>query len=176
MRRAAALLLLAALAVPAAADKPLVSASSGTVKGAEPDAVSIAGVDGRTRSYMPDARLKPLRDGRPVALDADLIGDFVIRARYDPKTKKLTVLELKSPAPPPANVQGEIATTDVLQGAVTVRLGGGSTLEFKTGEKTKVLRDGKDALLESLKVGERVEVRSADMKTADEIRVVAAPK
>lgn len=194
MTRLAAAALALGLAAPASAADPLLaSATSGTIKKAAampPDrasegggTVEITGKDGKTRSYVLLSRARVMRDGRPAEFGADLIGDYVVRARYNPKTKKLTVLELESPKPKPApaaapaTVQGEVATTDVLAGGLTVRLGGGATLSFKVVDATKIVRaaPGKPeeaALLESLKVGERVEVRSKDWKTADEIRVV----
>lgn len=104
---------------------------------------------------------------------------------YDPKTKKVFTLELKTPVKADADeaktwpaVSGEVASTDVLAGKISVRLGGGAMMDFAVGEGTKILREaeGKPAQpipLEAVQVGDRVEVRSADWKTADELHVRA---
>jgi hypothetical protein len=111
-------------------------------------------------------------------------GDRVTKAVYVPATKRvvrMTVAAKDADDARPADAQGEVAGTDVLGGSISVRLGGGATMSFKVGDATKILREAAGAApqpvaLESVKVGERVEVRTKDWKTADEIHVRAPQK
>lgn len=145
---------------------------------------------GHTEEYAVDARTKVTCDGKKAAFATAAVPgacDRAARVLYD-ASKRVHVLELKTArkadaddAKGRANVSGEVAATDVLAGKVSVRLGGGTTLEFKTGDATRIVAEaeGKPAApvaLESLKVGDRVEVHSKDMKTADEIHVRAAAR
>lgn len=192
----------AALAAFLAASSPARAAAaaprtrtSGTVLNAEvaaepskDGAGSLVIVDkaGRTSSYAVDDMTRVTRDGKGVKFDNALIGDLVVRAKYDPKTKVLTILDLKSsgnakPAPKAAAsgpVRGEVAFTDALKGLLSVRTLKGRTRDFAVVDATKVLREKTDAPaqdipFESVSVGDSVEVRSKDGKTADEIRVRA---
>ncbi len=199
MNRRAALALAAALAAPAfAAAAPAAPAReppgpSGKILRTEAsdDAASGGGtltvVDkaGKTTEYSVNGATRVMRDGKKIPFDTALIGDLVVRAKYDPKTKTLSVLELKSSgtpkpaaAPAPASVSGEVAFADAIAGRISVRLGPGLTREFAVGEGTKVVREvsGKTPLeagFETVAVGDSVEVRSRDGKNADSIRVRA---
>lgn len=196
MSRAAAAALLALLAAaPAWAAKPVtgkvltaeVTPESGEGSG---DLV-IVDKGGNTARYGIDNATKVTRDGKRAAFEQTLVGDSVLRAKYDPKTKVLTVLDLKSsteskPAkaeakPEAAYVTGEVALTDALKGTLSVRQGPGKTRDFEVTETTKVLRvkaegQTQEIAFESVAVGELVEVRSTDGKTADSIRVRPAAK
>lgn len=140
--------------------------------------------------YLVDAKTTVTCDGKKAAFaQAAVPGacDRAARVLYDAQ-KRVRVLELKTAPKAGADdakgrpdVSGEIAVTDVLAGRISVRLGGGTTVDFKVGDATKISleAEGKPsapASFESLKVGDRVEVRSKDWKTADEIHVRAAPR
>lgn len=179
MKSLAAALLLSALAVQADA-APL---TPGTVfKTEEGGNLVIVDKDGRTEGYLLRRGTKVMRDGKKTDSDHALIGDVVIRGTYDPKTKVLTLLELKSglkAAPavlPEKNVKGEVAMADAIKGTLSVRVGKGALREFAVGDATKILAaaEGKperEVTFETVAVGDAVEVRSADGRLADEIRV-----
>jgi hypothetical protein len=145
---------------------------------------------GRTSRYEVEGKTRVTRDGKPVPFEETLVGDMVLRAKYDPKSKVLTVLDLKSsgvekPAktaakPEAAYVTGEVAFTDAIKGTLSVRQGPGRTRDFAVTDATKVLRvkaeGAQEIAFETVAVGELVEVRSADGKTADSIRVRPAAK
>lgn len=133
-------------------------------------------------------RTKVTLDGKPSKFQkAAVAGAIVLKALYDPKTKELASLDLKSGPKPDADdpvvdagaVRGEIAHTDVLKGVVSVRSADKSVREFIVPEAAKILReaDGKPAAeipLEALQVGDSVEIFPADARTAREIHVRAA--
>ncbi len=179
MRPAAAALLLAALAARAAA-APL---RPGTVyKTEKGGGLVIVDKNGRTEEYRMRRDTKVFRDGKKADFEHELIGDVVISGTYDPKTKVLTLLELKSgvqaaPADlPEKTVKGEVALTDAIKGTLSVRAGKGVLHEFTLGDATKVLisaegKPEKEVAFETVAVGDAVEVRSADGRLADEIRV-----
>lgn len=203
MSRSAAAALFAALTL-AAASARAATRVSGTVLTAEvasdpqAGAGSLVIVDkgGRTAQYAVLGTTRVTRDGKDVKFDNALIGDLVVRAKYDPKTKTLTVLDLKSSgvvkpakkdaaapaqAAGPATVDGEVAFADAIKGALSVRLAPGRTRDFAVTEATKVLREKSEAPaqeigFENVSVGDSVEVRSADGKTADSIRVRPAAR
>ena len=176
---------LALLAAPAEARKPAPRAeevrTSGTVYKTEVYARSgllvVVDKDGRTEDYGMRRTTKIFRDGKEATFDAALIGDLVLRASYDPKTKVLSVLELKPAGTAAAGpVKGEVALTDAIKGTLSVRLGKGAVREFAVVETTKILQlsegqPAKEVAFETAAVGDAVEVRSADGKTADEIRL-----
>ena len=179
MKNLAAALLLAALAAGADA-APL---TPGTVfKTEEGGGVVIVDKDGRTEVYRMKRATRIIRDGKKETPENTLVGDVVIRGAYDPKTKVLTLLELKSgvlaapAALPDQTVKGEVALTDAINGTLSVRVRKGVLREFIVADATKVLAaiDGKPAkevLFETIAVGDPVEVRTTDGRTADEIRV-----
>jgi len=208
---ALAALLTAGAASARAADAPAKTADvsetrdSGTILTAEvatdpfSDNVSGAGSlvitdkAGRTESYSVLGTTRLTRDGKPIVFDSTLVGDLVVKAAFDPKTKLLTVLDLKS-APPPISwtqaspkpakpakavkgtVTGEVAFTDALKGLLSVKTGKGRTRKFAVVDATTVLRETADGAaqeigFESVAIGDAVEVRSRDGKTADQIRV-----
>ena len=151
----------------------------------------IVNKSGRTARYGIDSATKVTRDGKPAAFEETLVGDMVVRAKYDPKTKVLTLLDLKSAAeakpakaaakPDAAFVTGEVAFTDAIKGTLSVRLGPGKTRDFLVNDATKVLRvkaegQTQEIAFENVSIGDPVEVRSADGKTADSIRVRPAAK
>ena len=192
---AAALIALLAASAPALG----ATAAGGKVLNAEitPDAGDGSGklviVDkgGRTSRYGIDSATHVTKDGKPAAFEETLVGDLVVRAKYDPKTKVLTVLDLKSTTesksskasaakPEAAYVAGEVAFADALKGTLSVKQGPGKTRDFIVTDATKVLRVKGDSTqeigFENVNVGDPVEVRSTDGKTADSIRVRPAAK
>ena len=196
MSRSAAAALFALLAVAPARAATRVS---GTVLTAdispEDGAGNLVIVDkgGRTSSYGVAGTTHVTRDGKEVKFDNALIGDMVVRAKYDPKTKVLTVLDLKSSGTEksakkaasakaePSNVTGEVAFADAIKGALSVRLGAGRTRDFAVTDATKVLRVKAEGQMqeigfENVAVGDSVEVHSTDGKTADSILVRPAAK
>lgn len=132
-------------------------------------------------------RTKVTLDGKPAKFQkAAVIGALVLKALYDPATKELASLDLKSgprrdaddPAGP-GTVTGEVAATDVFKNILTIRSSGGLVHEFTVPEKARLVREaeGKPAEaigLEKLQVGDPVEVHSADGKAADEIHARSA--
>ena len=162
----------------------------------------IADKAGHTESYSVLGTTRLTRDGKAVVFDSTLVGDMVVKATFDPKTKLLTVLDLKSAAAPvswaetaakpsketksakaaaPAPVSGEVAFADAIKGILSVRAGKGRTRKFAVVETTAVLREtadgpAKEVGFETVAVGDAVEVRSRDGKTADEIRVRPAAR
>ena len=160
----------------------------------------IADKTGHTESYSVLGTTRLTRDGKPAVFDSTLVGDMVVKATFDPKTKLLTVLDLKSAAAPiswsepapapkaakaaktaPATVTGEVAFADAIKGLLSVRSGKGRTRKFAVVETTTVLREAADGPaqevgFETVAVGDAVEVRSRDGKTADQIRVRPAAR
>jgi hypothetical protein len=154
--------------------------------------------DGNTADYSVIGTTRLTRDGKKIAFDTALIGDLVVRAEFDPNTKTLNVLDLLSPgaaAPAkkeahpaatgkssaPATVKGEVAFADTLKGTLSVRTGKGRTREFAVVETTAVLRETADGPareigFETVSIGDAVEVRSRDGKTADQIRIRPAAR
>ncbi|MFI5347412.1 MAG: hypothetical protein ACHQ51_13645 [Elusimicrobiota bacterium] len=146
---------------------------------------------GHLEDFLVDARTRITCDGLKSSWkksSAPGVCDRAAKILYDPATKRAAVLELKSAMKADAddaktrpNVSGEIAVTDVIAGNISVRLGGGSTVDFKVGDATKILSEAEgkapaEVPFESLKVGDRVEVHSKDWKTADEIHVRPAAR
>jgi hypothetical protein len=157
----------------------------------DPGAGSLVILDkaGRSTKYSVRDTTHLTRDGKDIKFDTTLIGDLVVRAKFDPKTKTLTLLDLKSfgsvkpskNAAAPATFSGEVAFADAVKGELSVRKGKGATREFAVVETTKVLREtadkpAREAGFETVTVGELVEVRTRDGKTADEIRVRPAAR
>ena len=142
-----------------------------------------------TEEFKVTPKTKVTLDGKPAKFQkAAAIGTLVLRALYDPNTKVLASLDLKSvprvvadadDIKLPGTVYGEVANTDVLKGVLSVRSADRSVREFIVPESAKIQREaaGKpamDILIEALNVGDAVEVLSADGKTALEIHVRAA--
>jgi len=134
-------------------------------------------------------RTKVTLDGKPAKFSkAAVPGALVLKALYDPKTKELSSLDLKSGPKPDADdpktaetVRGEIANTDVIKGILTVRTGRQAISEFVVPETAKIVREaegkpGAAVPFEALQVGDAVEVFSADGKTAVEIHARAAAR
>lgn len=181
MKSPAAALCLAALAAGAGA-APL---PRGTVyKTEEGGGLVVVDKDGRAREYRIGRATKISRDGKPSSAERALIGDVVVRGAYDPKTKILSLLELKSgvqAAPvalPPKTVTGEVAMADAIKGALSVRTGKGALRDFVVGEETRILsllegQPAREVPFETVSVGDAVEVFSSDGIKADEIRVRA---
>jgi hypothetical protein len=133
-------------------------------------------------------RTKVTLDGKPAKFQkAAVAGALVLKALYDPSTKELSSLDLKSGPKPDADdpvaagttVRGEIAHTDVIKGIVSVRSADKSVREFVVPEAAKITREvegkpGAEIPLEALQVGDSVEVFPADARTAREIHVRAA--
>lgn len=152
--------------------------------------MTLADDAGHVEEYLVDAKTAVTCDGKKAAFALAAVPgacDRAARVLYD-ASKRVRVLELKTAPKADADdakgrpdVSGEIAVTDVIAGRISVRLGGGTTVDFKVGEATKIVSEAQDRApaavsFESLKVGDRVEVRSKDWKTADEIHVRAAPR
>ena len=140
-----------------------------------------------TEEFKVTPKTKVTLDGKPAKFQkAAAIGTLVLKALYDPNTKELASLDLKSVPKPdvddsrlPGTITGEVAGTDVLKGVLSVRCADKSVREFIVAETANILREaeGNPAAhipLEALQVGDAVEVRSTDGKTALEIHVRAA--
>ncbi|MDE2512055.1 MAG: hypothetical protein KGL74_13105 [Elusimicrobia bacterium] len=160
-------------------------------KGTANGRITVADDAGHIEQFRLDRRTRATCDGKKSAWLKAAVPDACDHAAkivYNPATKRVSILELKTAAKKDAddsktrpNVSGEIALTDVLAGTLSVRLGGGSTVDFKVGDATKIVAETEGqpptpVAFESLKVGDRVEVHSKDWKTADEIHVRSAPR
>lgn len=178
----------ASAAAPSARKPAPLARASGRIAKAEAGRLTLSDETGVLGEFILDAATKITCDGRKTAAKAAAPGacDRALKVLYDAKTRRVRVLELSTTLKSDMNdaktrpsVSGEIAATDVLAGTLSVRLGGGSTLPFKVGDAAKILRETEGKApepvpFESLKVGERVDVRSADWKSADEILVRSA--
>ena len=91
---------------------------------------------------------------------------IVDKAYFDARTKELLALELKRGSGEALELRGEVAGTDVMARKVSIRLAAGSTLEFAVAEGVAI---------EALKIGDLVELRSKDGRSADELHVRPAP-
>ncbi|MBI2387503.1 MAG: hypothetical protein HYV14_16055 [Elusimicrobia bacterium] len=142
---------------------------------------------GRTEDLKVSPRTKVTLDGKPAKFQkAAVAGALVLKGLYDPNTKELSALDLKSGPKPEADApggaeaaRGEVANTDVLKGVLTVRTGRQAIREFTVPETAKIVREaegkpGEAIPFEALQVGDAVEVLSADGKAADEIHARAA--
>ena len=196
MSRLAALALCAVLAAPAAAARRPVSrlnATSGEIVKIEagPGHVTLRDGNGHLEDLAVVKRSKLLRLGRRARLKDLRVGDYATKATYEPATKRVVVMTVAPAAKGaaakdaddsrPASVRGEVAGTDVINGSVSVSLAGGATKDFKVADATKIVRESPDAPnraipLEAVKVGDAVEIRSRDGKTADEIHVRSPQK
>ncbi len=122
-------------------------------------------------------------DGKPAQFKAALPGTVILRALYDPNTKELSALDLKSGPRPeapideaPGLVIGEVANTDVLKGTLSVRTGPQSVRELAVTDQTEIVgKDGKAVAFETLKIGDAVEADSKDGKSAAVVRLRLAP-
>lgn len=130
--------------------------------------LTIAGKGGE-EDYKTTPRTKVTLDGKPAKFPkAAVAGAIALKALYDPATKELASLDLKS-----GPFAGEVANTDILTGALSVRAADKSLRDFVVPENAKIRRevDGKAAPIpfEALQVGDAVEVHSSDGRTAAEI-------
>ncbi len=133
---------------------------------------------GRVEELKANPRTKVTLNGKPAQFKAAIPGTIVLRAQYDPATKMLLALDLKSGPKDaaPGRVTGELAGTDVLKGTLSVRTGPNSTRDYAVTEATAIEgRDAKPLALESLKPGDAVEVDSRDGKAAASVRVILPP-
>lgn len=140
--------------------------------------VTITDKAGNAEELKADPRTKVTLDGKPAQFKAAVPGTIVLRARFDPATKVLASLDLKSGPrdEAPGRETGELAGTDVLKGTLSVRIGPNSTRDYTVTETTTFEgRDGKPLPFEALKPGDAVEVNSRDGKSAAEVRVVLPP-
>ncbi len=206
MTRAAALALCAVLAAPAAAApapakkaaarRPVsrLNTTSGTIVKIElgQGHVTLRDGAGHLEDLAATKASRLIRLGRRARLKDLRVGDYATKAVYEPGTKRvlrMTVAPAAKAAPAAkdrddagrADAQGEVAGTDVIGGSISVRMGGGATMSFKVGDATKIVREAPDAPtraipLEAVKVGDAVEVRTKDWKTADEIHVRSPAK
>lgn len=137
----------------------------------------------RVEELKATPRTKVTLDGKPAAFKAATAGTVILRAVYDPNTKELSELDLKSgPRPealigePAGVVAGEVANTDVLKATLSVRTGPQNVREFAVTEQTRITgKNGALLGLETVKIGDAVEVDSKDGKTAADVRVISAP-
>lgn len=140
-----------------------------------------------TEEFKVTPRTKVTLDGKPAKFQkAAAPGALVLKALFDPATKELSSLDLKSGPKPDKDdssvaeaVRGEIANTDVLKGVLSVRTAAKTVAEFVVPDSAKIRREAEGKLgeavpLEALQVGDSVEVYSADGKTAVEIHARAA--
>lgn len=133
---------------------------------------------GNAAELKANPRTKVTLDGKPAQFKAAVPGAIVLRARFDPATKFLVSLDLKSGPKDeaPGRETGELAGTDVLRGTMSVRVGPNTTRDYAVTETTTFEgRDGKPIAFEALQPGDAVEVNSRDGKSAAEVRVVLPP-
>ena len=175
----------AAPAKPAA--KPSSASLSGRIIKAEKGRITVVDDAGHLEELAVSAKTRVRCDGKKAALkDASPEACArVEKATFDARTKKASSLVLKRlPAGEHGagpSLQGEVANTDVVGGKLSVRLGGGATIDLKVAEGTKILREVAEdkfepMTLDAVKVGDRVEVHSKDWKTAEEVHVRPAPR
>lgn len=184
------ILILASLAVAAPVVKKAAvpsSTTSGKVVKAAAGRLLITDDAGHPEEFLVTPKTKVTCDGKKAAFGKTAAGTCG-RAKvvYDAQTKKVSILELKTvkdadDAGARPAVSGEVALTDVLNRRVSVRLGGGATLDFKVDDDAKVLRETpgespQAVEFETLKVGDAVEIVSKDWKTAQEIHVRASAR
>ena len=137
----------------------------------------------RVEELKATPRTKVTLDGKPAQFKAATPGTIVLRALYDPNTKELAALDLKSvprQEPPaaeaPGLTTGEVANTDVFKNTLSVRSGPQEVREFTLNDQTAIEgKDGKPLALEMIKIGDAVEVDSRDGKTAAAVHVRLAP-
>lgn len=140
--------------------------------------LTMTGKGDETEELKATPQTKITLDGKPAKFKAATPGTLVLRAMYDPATKEIYALDLKSgPRETAAGVfTGEVAGTDVLRDTLSLRTGPHSEREFTvTGDTTLLGRDGKPLAFEAIKVGDAVEVTSRDGKSAHEVRALPAP-
>lgn len=145
--------------------------------------LTMADKAGREENLKAGPRTKVTLDGKPSKFSAAAPGTIVLRALYDPNTKELSALDLKSVPRPeapveeaPGAVTGEVANTDVLKGALSIRTGPQSVREYEVTDQTLIIgKNGAALAFEALKIGDAVEVNSRDGKSAAEVRVLLAP-
>jgi hypothetical protein len=143
----------------------------------------------RTEEYKVTPRTRIKLDGKPGKFQkSSQIGTLVLKAVFNPATKELLSLDLKSlprPRPeadevqPAGLFQGEITNTDVIKGALSLRGADRSMRTYAVSETAKIRREAagkpaEDVQLEALQVGDTAEVQSPDGRTAFEIRARAA--
>lgn len=140
-----------------------------------------------TEEYKVTPKTKVTLDGKPAKFQkAAAIGALVLKGLYDPNTKVLATLDLKSGPKLDADdsqlagtVHGEITNTDVIKGLLSLRAADKSMRHFVVPETAKIRREAagkplEDVQIEALQVGDAVEVHSADGRTALEIHARAA--
>ena len=140
-----------------------------------------------TEEFKVTPKTKVTLDGKPGKFqNSSSIGTLVLRAVYDPNTKELTSIDLKS-VPKTDNddskfggtMRGEVANTDIVKGVISVRTAAKVVREYSVSDVTKIRREaegtpGSDITLDAVQVGESAEIHSSDGKTASEIHVRAA--
>jgi hypothetical protein len=183
-------IVLALLSVAAISQSATVSRTAGIITAIQLSDGHITVYDnaGHTEHFATSKTTKITRNGKPATLKSLVVGDRAARLMYDPTTKVVVSLIALSAVKRNvvkadefsekgrAIVTGEIANTDIIQNKISVRLGGGSTVDFKVSDATKIILEtpGADTAsigFEKLTVGQRVEILSKDWKTADEIHV-----
>ena len=140
-----------------------------------------------TEEFKVTPQTKVTLDGKPGKFqNSSSVGTLVLKALYDPNTKELASLDLKS-VPKTDNddakfggtVKGEVANTDIVKGVISVRTAAKAVREYAVTDNTKVRREaegtpGAEITLDAVQVGESAEIHSSDGKTASEIHVRAA--
>lgn len=140
-----------------------------------------------TEEFKATPRTKVTLDGKPAKFQRSAVpGALVLKALYNPATKELASLDLKSAPKPdaddyrlPGTVHGEVSNTDALGGVLSVRTADKAVRNYLVSDATRILREeegkpGAEIRIESLQIGDAVEVHSADGKTALEIHARAA--
>lgn len=136
--------------------------------------------DGTALELKVTPKSKVTLDGKPAKYQkAAAPGAVVLRALYEPATKVLTSIDLKSGPRPKREddaagpVTGEIAATDIVANTVSVRTAS-ATVTFSVPESAALKREGAGGVyetvgLDALRVGDTVSVESADGKTATSV-------
>ena len=182
----AVLALLIALSAAAAKPEAKLSRTAGKIFQVSGQRVTLFDKAGHTEEFKATPRTKVTLDGKPASFSAAATpGTLVLNALYNPNTKTLAKLELKSapaarpdaddPAAP-GKISGEVANTDIFKNMLSVRSPGKPGRDFTITDATKIVREVKgnpDAPIqfEAVQVGDPVEIFSRDGRTASEVRV-----
>ena len=140
-----------------------------------------------TEEFKVTTKTKVTLDGKAAKFqNSSSVGTLVLKALYDPNTKELASIDLKSVPKTDVDdtkfggtMNGEVANTDIVKGVISVRSAKKAVREYSVTDLTKIRREvegtpGTDIAFEAVQVGEGVEVHSMDGKTASEIHVRAA--
>ena len=196
---AAVLFATAALAAPKAKPKGPLSRTAGKVIASQakiaPSADGPVFREGRltlldkadhTEELKVTPRTKVTLNGKPAKFEKSApVGTLVLKALYNPDTKELASLDLRSVPKIDADdasggqTKGEVANTDILKNTLSVRIGRQTIRDFAVTDATTIMREAEGKAtpigLDAIKVGDAVEVTSVDGKTATEVHVSLGP-